>query len=203
MTDLVRIVASRAGIAVLALLLAGGTALAATSASMAPARGDRSVPVQKTAESPEPSESPEASESPDPSESPEAEESPEAPESPEAAESPDASPSPANVDRIVARLAAAGITTTSADFSALAAKVGVGGAVRVLNFARTSGKTPDEIVAMFQGGMGWGQIVRELKLDIGPGIGSIMGKGHAKSGDHVKNPKAVAAHDRKLGRTTP
>lgn len=191
MTDLVRIVASRAGIAVLALLLAGGTALAATSASMAPARGDRSVPVQKTAESPEPSESPEA------------EESPEASESPEAAESPDASPSPANVDRIVARLAAAGITTTSADFSALAAKVGVGGAVRVLNFAHTSGKTPDEIVAMFQGGMGWGQIVRELKLDIGPGIGSIMGKGHAKSGDHVKNPKAVAAHDRKLGRTTP
>ncbi len=195
MIDKLRIVASRTGIAVLVILLAAGTALAATSASLASARHDRSLPVQKTAESPEPSESPEASESPEPSEngdedeSAEASESPEAPESPEAQESPGASPSAANLDRIVARLAAAGITATSDELSALAAKVGVGGAVRVLNFAKASGKTPDEIVAMFEGGMGWGQIVRELKLEIGPGIGSIMGKGHAKSGDHAKGPK--------------
>lgn len=183
MTDLVRTITSRAGIAVLVLLLAAGAALAAASASMTPGSRDRSLPVQKTAESPEPSESAE------PSESPEAAESPEAKESPEAEESPDATPSPANIERIVARLAAAGITTIPADFAALAAKVGVGGAVRVLSFADASGKTPDEIVAMFQGGTGWGQIVRELKLDIGPGIGSIMGKGHAKAKEHGKSPK--------------
>jgi len=196
MTDLVRLVASRAGVAIVVLLLVGGGALAATSASVAPAGGGP-IPVQKTAESPEPSESPEASEGAEGAESPEAE------ESPEAQESPDASPSPANVERIVARLAAAGIVTTPADFAALATKVGVGGAVRVLAFANASGTTPDEIVAMFEGGMGWGQVVQELKLDIGPGIGSIMGKGHGASGDHVKNPKAVAAHERKLERGTP
>ena len=69
-------------------------------------------------------------------------------------QTPDGPPSPAEVTDIVARLKAAGISTTDAAFAALAAKVGVGGAVRTLAFANASGKTPDQIVAMFQGGQG-------------------------------------------------
>ena len=95
-------------------------------------------------------------------------------------EAPDAdeAPSVANLARIVERLADARITTTADELSALAAKVGVGGAIRVLRFAEASGKTPAEIVALFGSGKGWGVIVRELKLDIGPGNGFVMGKGH-------------------------
>jgi len=64
------------------------------------------------------------------------------------------------------------------DRLALAAKVGVGGAVRTLAFAKASGKTPDQIVAMFEDGKGWGEIDHELGLSIGPGIGWIMRSGH-------------------------
>jgi hypothetical protein len=49
--------------------------------------------------------------------------------------------------------------------------------VRVYAFAHASGKTPAEILAMFQGGMGWGEIDHQLNLSIGPGIGWIMGNG--------------------------
>ncbi len=178
MKNLLPKLATRAGVAVLALLLAGGTAFAATAMTLAPARAERPSGEQRIARA---SESPEPSESAEPSESPEASESPEPSESAEPSEA-SAGPetvSAANVDRIVARLAAAGITTTADDFSALAAKVGVGGAVRILSFARASGKTADEILAMFQAGKGWGQVARELKVSVGPGIGWIMGKGHA------------------------
>jgi hypothetical protein len=61
----------------------------------------------------------------------------------------------------------------------LAAKVGVGGAVRTLAFAQASGKTPAQIVAMKESGKGWGGIVHELGLSIGPGIGWIMSGGHS------------------------
>jgi hypothetical protein len=108
-------------------------------------------------------------------------EAPEASEAPEKAELAEAPPTDAQIADFVGRLKAAGITTTAAIFKSLAAKVGVGGAVRTLAFAQASGKTPDQIVAMFQGGKGWGQIDHELGLKIGPGIGWIMRGGH---GDH-------------------
>jgi hypothetical protein len=105
-------------------------------------------------------------------------EAPDASEAPERAETPEAPPSDAEIADFVGRLKAAGITTTAAEFKALAAKVGVGGAVRTLAFAHASGKTPAAILAMFEGGKGWGRIDHELGLSIGPGIGWIMRNGH-------------------------
>ena len=110
----------------------------------------------------------------------------EVPEKAEAPETPDSPPTAAEVADFVGRLKAAGISTTDAAFAALAAKVGVGGAVRTLAFAKASGKTPDQIVAMFQGGKGWGQIKHELALSIGPGIGWIMGGGHGQGNGAAK-----------------
>lgn len=110
---------------------------------------------------------------------------------------PETAPSAANVDRIIARLAAGGSTTTAHDFSALAAKVGIGGAVRILSFAKASGKTADEILAMFQAGKGWDQIARELELSVGPGIGWIMGKGHAAQAAHGHGHGAKQGHGKK------
>ena|SRR5438876_5693771 len=91
----------------------------------------------------------------------------------------------ANLDRIVALLADAGITTTADELKALADQVGVGGAVRVLEFAKdnTGGKTSADILAMFQAGEGWGRIRKDLGLTGSSGIGRIMGghgKGHSK-----------------------
>jgi hypothetical protein len=87
------------------------------------------------------------------------------------------------------RLAAADIRTTPDVFQKIAATVGVGGAVRVLAFADASGQTPDQILAMFQGGLDWGQISKNLHLSIGPGIGWIMGQGHGNAEGHSKPEK--------------
>jgi hypothetical protein len=132
-----------------------------------------------------PSESEEPAESESPSQvaapskaAAEPSEAPDASEAPERAETPGAPPSDAEIADFVGRLKAAGITTTAAEFKALAAKVGVGGAVRTLAFAHASGKTPAAILAMFEGGKGWGRIDHELGLSIGPGIGWIMRNGH-------------------------
>jgi hypothetical protein len=103
----------------------------------------------------------------------------EAPDASEKPETPEAPPTDAEIADFVGRLKAAGITTTAATFKTLAAKVGVGGAVRTLAFAHASGKTPAQILAMFEGGMGWGKIDHQLGLTIGPGIGWIMSGGHS------------------------
>jgi 2-oxoglutarate dehydrogenase E2 component (dihydrolipoamide succinyltransferase) len=159
--------AGRVAVAVLLVLVATGTVLAAAATRTA-------TPAPAVAEPA--AASPAAEPSARPEKSPKPEKSPEA-EKAEDTETPEGSPSPANLARIVERLAAAGIATTQDDLAALATKVGVGGAMRVLRLADASGTTPAEIVGMFEGGMGWGEIVRELKLDIGPGNGSVMGQG--------------------------
>jgi hypothetical protein len=51
--------------------------------------------------------------------------------------------------------------------------------VRTMAFAQASGKTPAQIVAMFEAGKGWGEIDHKLNLSIGPGIGWIMSGGHS------------------------
>ncbi len=155
------------------LALAAGTALA-TSPSPSPGQSASASP-SAAAPTTQASTAASPAEASDP---PEASEAPEASDEPEAAEAPDSAPSAADVTDIVGKLKAAGITTTAAAFQSLAAKVGVGGAVRTLAFAQASGKTPAQILAMFQGGKGWGQIDHELGLSIGPGIGWIMGGGH-------------------------
>jgi hypothetical protein len=58
----------------------------------------------------------------------------------------------------------------------------------VFAFAKQSSKPAADILAMFQGCQGWGQIAHTLGLN--PGIGGIMsgghGKGHAKGSAETK-----------------
>ena len=207
MTSSAHGLAGRVAVALLLVLLAAGSVFAAASTRPA---GPSASPAEPTeASSIEPSEAPEASEAPEPSEAPEASETPDAPEAPEADNDADASPSPANLARIVERLAAAGITTTPDELAALSEKVGLGGAIRVLRFAQASGRSPAEIVAMREAGKGWGVIARELKLTVNPGNGSVMGKGHGAdkadkaaakaSRASAKAAKAAARAQRKAG----
>jgi hypothetical protein len=199
--------AGRVAVALLLVLLAAGSALAAASSRPTSHPAMPAEPAQSASTTP--SESPEASETPEPAETPETSETPEPAAMRGADEDADASPSPANLARIVERLAAAGITTTTDELAALAEKVGVGGAIRVLRFAEASGKTPAEIVAMREAGKGWGVIARELKLTVNPGNGSVMGQGHgADKADKAaakaaraaaKAAKAAARGQRKAG----
>jgi hypothetical protein len=192
MTSPARKFAGRIAVAVLLVMLAAGSVFAA-AATLPAAAGPNLAEPAATA-------SPRADKSPKPEKSPDAARAADAAEAADA----DGAPSPANLDRIVARLKAAGITTVAgititADYLAeLAAKVGVGGAVRALLFAKASGLAPDAILALFESGKGWGVIARELKLTIGPGNGSVMGQGHgrdtaAKAADRAARAAAKTA----------
>jgi hypothetical protein len=154
--------------AVVAVMLVAGTAFALEQAGSpnGVGAGFNAPGKSKPAKAAKASHEPEASEAPDASEAPQA-----------GSDESGAAPSADELARLVDRLKAAGITTDAAALGDLASKVGVGGAVRVLAFAHASGKTPAEILAMFQSGKGWGQIDQELGLSIGPGIGWIMGHG--------------------------
>ena len=179
-------IAGRIAVAVLLVMLAAGSVFAAAATLPATAGPALAEPAETASPKPE--------KSPQPEKSPDADEARDADEAPDA----DGTPSAANLARIVERLADARITTTADELSALAAKVGVGGAIRVLRFAEASGKTPAEILALFGSGKGWGVIVRELKLDIGPGNGFVMGKGHghdsaSKAADRAARAVAKAA----------
>jgi hypothetical protein len=94
----------------------------------------------------------------------------------------DGIPSQQLLDRLVAKLDDAGVSTDADAIAALAADYGVGGAVRLLWWASAAGVSADEIAAMFDSGMGWGEIAQELnagdeELDLHPGLGTIMGNG--------------------------
>lgn len=82
--------------------------------------------------------------------------------------------------RVVDRLAERGIDAEG--LADLAATYGLGGAIRLLAWAESTGKSIAELTAMRDDGQGWGQMAREL--GVGAGIGWIMGNGH--SGDHGK-----------------
>ena len=183
----IRSTTGRGLIAFVVLLLVAGTALAVGPSASPSASPESSASAAASASSAPPSASPraaatapaksKASEAPDASEAPEAESN----------DSSDGPPSADEIARIVGLLKDAGINATAAQLQDLAGKVGVGGAVRVYAFAHASGKTPAQILAMFQAGKGWGQIDHELGLSIGPGIGWIMGHGHGQG--HGKGPK--------------
>ena len=81
---------------------------------------------------------------------------------------------------IVDRLAANGLHTDVATLRDLAARYGVGGAVRLIGWADASGKTLVELRAMRDGGSGWGQMAHELGLH--PGIGTWMRDATAADG---------------------
>jgi hypothetical protein len=98
-----------------------------------------------------------------------------------ASHEPEAPPSADALSHAVDRLNASGIDATAEQLQALAADYGLGGAIRLLQWADASGKTLDELQAMRDGGKGWGQIARELGLN--PGIGSVMGQGGGHGSD--------------------
>ncbi len=186
---------ARTVVAVLALLLLiAGTAFA-TRTSL-----DRQLSVLAASNQPADSGKDDESEAPE-SEEPDSE----APDS-KAPESPDtdadtnesgtgAQLSDAHAAELVDLLKDAGITATAAELKTLAAKYGVGGAVRLEAWADATGKSVTELGAMFDGGMGWGAIAKQLEqadssLHLSPGIGWIMGHGHG----HAKANANAAKH---------
>jgi hypothetical protein len=186
----------RIGIAVVTLILAAGTVYAVNSVS-SPDPGASAL--ASDAASTDPSTEPEPTEAePTPEPSDTAEPEPTATEPDDEVESfdedeldedlddeaaKDKAPKADKVERIVERLGDAGIQTSAATFSDLAARVGVGNAVRVLIFADAAGLSTGEILEMRDSGMGWGVIRRELDLAIKPGIGWIMGNGRGPGTD--------------------
>lgn len=206
--------AGRLVVGLLLVLLAAGTVLAAAAARpspIAPAPAEETssplseptattaptvapateapTPVDPTTSPPTaaPTPVPTAAPTPVPARMPE-------PADEDADEDADGPPSPANLARVVAKLDARGITTTTGELAALAAKVGLGGAVRVLVFADASGRTPARILATFESGKGWGVIARELGLH--PGIGWIMGNGRGPDRAAKAEAKAERARER-------
>ena len=107
-------------------------------------------------------------------------------QAPKESESPGAPLTDADATTFVDRLHAAGIATSVAAFRALAAKYGAGGAVRLMAWAKATGKTTADIAKMRDGGMGWGQIAHALHQS--PGIGGIMGGGSAANGADKPEP---------------
>jgi hypothetical protein len=167
-------------VAVLALLLlVAGTAFATRSTL------DRHNGPLAASNQPSESESGQESESEAPeSEAPESE-APKSPGSKADTNESDAGTqlSDAHAAELVDLLKAAGITATVAELKTLAAKYGVGGAVRLEAWAKATGKTVAQLTAMRDSGMGWGAIAHQLEkadssLHLSPGIGWIMGHGH-------------------------
>ena len=110
---------------------------------------------------------------------------------------------PPTVDELVHaadRLRANEIAVDDAILNDLAARYGVGGAVRVLAWASDPDDeaTVESITAMRDGdgtegsGMGWGRIAKELGFH--PGIGSIMGNGGGNGGGNGRD-KAPGQQD--------
>ena len=95
----------------------------------------------------------------------------------------DETPDPEAITHAIDRLAAhePPITIEEAVFTDLVERYGVGGAVRVAAWANATGMTVEEIAAMRDGDgetpVGWGKLAKEL--GVRPGIGAIMGNGHA------------------------
>ena len=158
------------------LLIVAGTAFAAKSSL------DRHSGPLAASNQPSESEKAEASES----EQPESE-APESPNTPDTKDSDSGEQlTDAHAADLVDLLKSAGITATAAELKTLAAKYGVGGAVRLEAWAKASGKTVAQLSALRDGGMGWGAIAHQLEqanssLNLSPGIGWIMGHGHGHS----------------------
>ncbi len=184
-------------VAVLALLLlVAGTAFATRSP-----QGEQHAPPAAASHGPSsPDENADdASASPEPSES-EAPES-EAPDT--KADTNDATDTGTTLtddhaQALVDLLAARGITgVTTDELKTLAAKYGVGGAVRLEAWAAAmDGTSATDLAKMYDdSGLGWGAFAKQLEqadssLSLSPGLGWIMGHGH---GHAPANPHAASA----------
>ena len=98
-------------------------------------------------------------------------------EGPDASEGPEAPPTAAELADAVDRLKAHDIATDTGQLGALAGKYGLGGAIRLMAWSKSTGKTVAELSAMRDAGKGWGEIGHDL--GVSPGIGWIMGNGNA------------------------
>lgn len=140
-----------------------------------------------------------------PSESPDAE-SPESQESDKVADDDElstdaAGPSEDALQRIVDRLANREIDVDTATLGELAAKYGVGGAVRILAWADATGKDPSEIAALRDEGVGWGKLAQQLHDEddswtLSPGNGWVMGHGQGLDKDHPHGPADAPGHNK-------
>ena len=95
----------------------------------------------------------------------------------------DAPPTAEDLARVEERLLANGIPFDESVLNDLAARYGVGGAVRVLAWSQAADMDVVAITAKRDGtdteaGMGWGRIAKELEVH--PGLGEIMGNGHGR-----------------------
>jgi hypothetical protein len=124
-------------------------------------------------------------------------------EAPEAASSPDSGDAGTPLDAgqatdLVDLLKAHGIDATAAELTTLAARYGVGGAVRIEAWAAATGKTAVALASMYDAsGVGWGAFARQLEsadasLHLSPGIGWIMGHGHGNANSHAANAPGQA-----------
>jgi hypothetical protein len=103
------------------------------------------------------------------------------------AETPDDPPTAEELAHASERLAAHGINASTDQLATLAQDYGLGGAVRLLAWSKSTGMSVDELRAMRDSGRGWGGIAREL--GVSPGIGSIMGGGpKAGAEDEATSP---------------
>lgn len=111
------------------------------------------------------------------------------PESEEA----DAPPTAEDLAHAGDRLAAGGIPFDDAVLADLAARYGMGGAVRLLAWSAQTQMDVEELAALRDGtdtepGLGWGRIAKDLELH--PGLGSIMGNGHGRDNAPGQQKKA-------------
>ena len=95
----------------------------------------------------------------------------------------DAPPTAEDLARVEERILANGIPFDESVLNDLAARYGVGGAVRVLAWAQAADMDVAAITAKRDGtdteaGMGWGRIAKDLEVH--PGLGEIMGNGHGR-----------------------
>jgi len=164
-------------VAVLALLLlVAGTALATRSTN-----GEQHRSAVAASHQPRSSTADDPSESPD-SDTPTT-------DSPDTSEGAQLSDDHASV--LVGLLAAQGITATADELKTLAAKYGVGGAVRLEAWAEATGKSVTDLASMYDAaGVGWGAFAHQLEqsdssLNLAPGIGWIMGHGHGNANSHA------------------
>ena len=109
-------------------------------------------------------------------------------------------PSAEQLDRLATLLG-----TDAATIEALAVDYGVGGAVRLIVWAQESGISTGELAAMFDSGLGWGEIALQLNEANGsslrPGIGSTLGHGggHGSGGQGIGAGRANAPGQQKQG----
>jgi hypothetical protein len=105
-------------------------------------------------------------------------------------------PTQAQLDRVRGLLDTAGISATDDQLTALIAKYGVGGAVRILTWADATGSDTASISDLRDLGMGWGAIAKQLNtgdesLNVSPGLGWIMSGGHGQGhADAAANGRA-------------